>query len=369
MRYTLIMIPETARASVRKVQIRRAWLRVLGGLAVAFVACSALLTHQYLRLRRELVDLPRLRAERAQQGEQLRRYSEQFSQIEGELGRVREFERKLRVISNLPASIAEVAPGSVQTGSSGLGGALEDSTAQPVIEDRPASTAPPSLSAEGARSGGESGPPANAGDASDLPPGAPMDAGPAGGAAPQTSGQAAPAGAGDPLAGVDWEALQRAAQRLALQLTAQHASLARLDLDLASKVERLASTPSIWPTRGWLTSRFGRRISPFTGRVQVHPGLDIACEPGTPIVAPARGRVTFVGERGPLGKTVILDHGFGIETTYGHARELLVQPGQRVERGQRIALVGSTGRSTGPHLHYGLEINGRLVDPVDYILD
>src|SRR5262249_37557093 len=111
----------------------------------------------------------------------------------------------------------------------------------------------------------------------------------------------------------DWAQLHEDAAALVRRIGEQQASLQQLSHQLEAKVQRLAATPSIWPTRGWVTSRFGRRISPFTGQLQLHPGLDIAAEPGTAIVAPARGKVVFVGLRGPLGNTVVINHGFGIE--------------------------------------------------------
>jgi murein DD-endopeptidase MepM/ murein hydrolase activator NlpD len=138
---------------------------------------------------------------------------------------------------------------------------------------------------------------------------------------------------------------------------------------LADKRQRLVSMPSIWPAKGWLTSRFGPRVSPFTGRRQVHAGIDIAAASGTSIYAPARGRVTFAGRKGPLGNALVVDHGFGVKTVYGHTKEIHVSTGDTVERGQEIAAIGSTGRSTGPHLHYVVEVNGKARDPLDYIFD
>ena len=139
--------------------------------------------------------------------------------------------------------------------------------------------------------------------------------------------------------------------------------------ELEDKRQRLVSMPSIWPAKGWLTSRFGPRVSPFTGRKQLHAGIDIAAASGTSIYAPARGRVSFVGRKGPLGKTLVLDHGFGVKTVYGHTQAIHVSTGETVERGQEIAAIGSTGRSTGPHLHYVVEVNGKARDPLDYIFD
>ena len=146
-------------------------------------------------------------------------------------------------------------------------------------------------------------------------------------------------------------------------------SLEELVGQLEAKHKRLASSPAIWPTKGWLTSRFGPRISPFTGRRQFHSGIDIAGQRGTDVVAPASGVVKYAGKRGPLGNTLIIDHGFGVRTHYGHNDALLVKRGQSVERGQVIAAMGSSGRSTGPHLHYSVEVKGKAQNPLDYIFD
>ncbi|MEE8556537.1 MAG: M23 family metallopeptidase [Myxococcota bacterium] len=145
--------------------------------------------------------------------------------------------------------------------------------------------------------------------------------------------------------------------------------LEELILHLEDQTARLGATPSITPTRGWVTSEFGNRSSPFTGSREFHRGIDIAARPGTPIVAPADGKVRYVGEHRALGRTVIVRHGYGVETFYGHLSEVFVEPGDRIKRGQELASIGSTGRSTGPHLHYQVQINGAPVDPRNYMLD
>ncbi len=131
----------------------------------------------------------------------------------------------------------------------------------------------------------------------------------------------------------------------------------------------LASTPSIRPVTGWLSSGFGYRISPFTGLKEFHRGLDIATRQGTPVIAPADGIVTFAGTKGGLGKLVSIDHGHGKVTRYGHLKKCLLRSGSRVKRGDKIALVGNTGRSTAPHLHYEVRLNGIPVNPTKYILN
>jgi len=138
---------------------------------------------------------------------------------------------------------------------------------------------------------------------------------------------------------------------------------------LQERKSLLASTPSIRPTTGWMSSGFGYRISPFTGLEDFHRGIDIATREGKPILAPADGRVTFVGMNGGLGRTVVVDHGHGTVTRYAHLKECLVKPGHQVKRGEKIALVGNSGRSTGPHLHYEVHLNGIPVDPENYILN
>jgi len=131
----------------------------------------------------------------------------------------------------------------------------------------------------------------------------------------------------------------------------------------------LASTPAIRPTTGWVSSGFGYRISPFTGLKEFHQGIDIATREGTPVIAPADGVITFVGVKGALGKTMVIDHGYGMVTRYGHLKKYLVKAGTRVKRGDKIALVGNTGRSTAPHLHYEVHLNGIPTNPAKYILN
>jgi murein DD-endopeptidase MepM/ murein hydrolase activator NlpD len=135
------------------------------------------------------------------------------------------------------------------------------------------------------------------------------------------------------------------------------------------KSSRWSATPSIWPVKGWVTSGFGPRVSPFTEKPAWHDGLDIGAAANAPVQAPAQGRVTTVGFDPKLGNLVKLDHGYGVETLYGHLAKALVKEGQRVKRGDVVGLVGSTGLATGPHLHYMVKVNGQALDPSKYILD
>jgi Membrane proteins related to metalloendopeptidases len=133
--------------------------------------------------------------------------------------------------------------------------------------------------------------------------------------------------------------------------------------------DTLLSTPSIWPVKGFLTSGFGWRRSPMSGASRMHQGLDISNRVGTPIRAPARGAVTFSGADGAYGICVMLNHGNGIVTRYAHMSKTLVKVGDYVQRGDVIGALGNTGRSTGPHLHYEVIVNGMPVNPMRYILN
>jgi len=146
-------------------------------------------------------------------------------------------------------------------------------------------------------------------------------------------------------------------------------SLQDLTSVLESKQAKWDATPSIWPVKGWITSGFGKRVSPFTGQMALHEGVDIGAPSNTPVQAPAAGRVVVTGFDPRMGNLVAIDHGYGMETQYGHLAKVLVKSGQKIRRGDVIGLVGSTGLSTGTHLHYHIKSNSHPVDPQRYILD
>ena len=132
----------------------------------------------------------------------------------------------------------------------------------------------------------------------------------------------------------------------------------------------LAHTPAIRPVEGgWVTSKFGYRRSPFTGKREFHKGLDIANRKGSPIVATANGVVSFTGRKGLLGKVVVIDHGHGVVTRYAHLDKILKEQGELVQRGEVIGHMGISGRTTGPHLHYEVRLNGVPMNPTKYILN
>jgi len=153
------------------------------------------------------------------------------------------------------------------------------------------------------------------------------------------------------------------------QTKVQAVSFQQLDEYFKSQTSLLSSTPSVWPLRGWVTSGFGFRKSPFTGLRERHEGIDIAARLGSPVRSTADGVVVVSGRGYGYGKVVEVDHGYGLVTRYGHNSKHLVKVGDRVKRGQVVAEVGNTGRSTGPHLHYEVLLHGVPVNPNKYIFE
>jgi murein DD-endopeptidase MepM/ murein hydrolase activator NlpD len=157
--------------------------------------------------------------------------------------------------------------------------------------------------------------------------------------------------------------------RLTAEATRQEQSLQDLQTYFQNQKVRLASTPSVWPTRGWVTSDFGNRLDPYTADRVMHHGLDIAAPYGKDVLSPSDGIVVFSGLEGGYGNVLVIDHGYGVKTRYGHLAQIDVKAGERVSRGQKLGSVGNTGRSTGPHLHYEVRVNGVPENPRKFILE
>ncbi len=157
--------------------------------------------------------------------------------------------------------------------------------------------------------------------------------------------------------------------RLSAEATRQEQSLQGLQAYFQDQKSLLASIPSVWPARGWVTSDFGHRLDPYTADKVMHAGLDIAAPHGKPVVAPSDATVVFAALEGAYGNVIVLDHGYGIRTRYAHLANMSVKVGDKVTRGQQIGAVGNTGRSTGPHLHYEVRVNGIPENPRKFILD
>jgi murein DD-endopeptidase MepM/ murein hydrolase activator NlpD len=165
------------------------------------------------------------------------------------------------------------------------------------------------------------------------------------------------------------ESLGEKLDSLSASATRQEQSLQELQSYFLEQKSMLSSVPSVWPVRGWVTSDFGSRLDPYTSERVMHAGLDIAGEHGKEIVSPADGMVVFAGLEGGYGNVLVIDHGYGVKTRYGHLSSISVKPGDKVKRGDTVAALGNTGRSTGPHLHYEVRVNGIAQNPRKFILD
>ncbi len=327
--YSVIVVGNET-APVRRFSVNKQTLQRALGSAAAAVAMLIVASVDYVNVRLEHGELPGLRVVVAEQSAQIAAFEAKLAEVKSQLKQIGEFERKVRIIANLPGSAA--------TGGEEVSEMLPDDISPRADADSPTD---------------ETGVGVIRPDEQALP--IPIE--------PKADLGAAASGPGSVEANV------RDAQQLSQLAEQQQISLEMLADQLVSKRDRLASTPAIWPAKGWLTSSFGSRTSPFTNLKQFHAGIDIAGERGTDVVASASGKVVFSGKRGPLGQSIIIDHGHGIRTLYGHSDDLFVKRGDSVERGQRIASLGNSGRSTGPHVHYVVEQKGKAVNPLDYIFD
>jgi murein DD-endopeptidase MepM/ murein hydrolase activator NlpD len=295
---TLMIVPGRS-GNIRRFNVRRHVVRRYAVAGVALALGILTLSVDYVRVRLAVVDLDQMRVETRAQRDQLETYAARIEDLSQNLTRLRRFDHKLRVITNL-----DPGDGLPITGIGGIQG-------------------------EGLERHHLSGLTRSQRDAR----------------------------------------MMESLDRLTEVGKEQEESFKELIAHLENQTARLSHTPSVSPTKGWITSGFGYRISPFTKKRELHRGIDIAGRGGTPIIAPADGRVRYAGPDRSLGKSVILRHGYGVETLYGHLSDILVKSGQKLKRGDRIGLMGSTGRSTGPHLHYQVNVSGVAVNPRNYMLD
>ena len=163
------------------------------------------------------------------------------------------------------------------------------------------------------------------------------------------------------------EALVARTTELEASLLDEEESLQQVRTYLDDRASLVSAHPSVWPVRGWLTSRYGYRKNPYGGGTKLHAGIDIAAPRGTPVVAPSDGHVIFAGYHTAYGNLVVIDHGYGLSTKYAHMSRLHVRVGQRVHANELIGRVGNTGRSTGPHMHFEVHQDGASVNPLRYL--
>lgn len=254
----------------------------------------------YIQIKRKVFELNRLRQEAQAQKSQIRFFSDQIEDLETQLSRLKDFDRKVRIIANLEKG--QDTPPII-----GIGGPSPSDIREKLKREN---------------------------DENGL-----------------------------------IQQMKSDVERLKSEAISREESFSELEKLLQSKKEMLAHTPSIWPVMGWVTSGFGFRTNPFTGLTQMHEGIDISNQVGTPIIAPADGIISDIGNDLGLGKILVISHGFGMITRYAHLNKVLVRVGQKVKRGEKIAEVGTSGRTTGPHLHYEVRLGGIPVNPMRYILN
>ena len=191
--------------------------------------------------------------------------------------------------------------------------------------------------------------------------------GPEDGKAKRGSAMGGPTGAARTGEGPDRGAIGDELERLTSLVKDEGENLRSLERFLVRATRVLAALPSRWPLRGPVNSGFGGRVSPWSSRSEFHSGLDIGAPIGTAVKSPAPGTVVFAGIHPEYGQTLIIDHGHETKSLYGHLSKLQATTNQKVQRGEVIALSGNTGRSSGPHLHYEIQVKGQSVNPTSYL--
>ncbi len=263
-------------------------------LATTFFFCD------YIQLRKRTFELSRLRQETETQKSQIQFFSGRIEDLEKQLSKLKDFDKKIRIIANLEK-------GQETTSLVGVGGPSPSDIREKLKSGR---------------------------DEKGL-----------------------------------LQQMRTDVERLQSEAMDREESLSELEKLLQNKKEMLAHTPSIWPIMGWVTSVFGFRTNPFTGLSQMHEGIDISNRVGTPVIASADGIISDTGNDSVHGKLLVISHGFGMSTRYSHLSKVMARVGEKVKRGDKVAEVGMSGRTTGPHLHYEIKLNGIPVNPMRYILN
>ncbi|MBS1983381.1 MAG: M23 family metallopeptidase [Bdellovibrionales bacterium] len=378
--FTFMIVPERS-DRIRKMTLP-AWLLRAGlFFAAVMTLVSFLLLFDYLHMLSQVAENKKLRVENNLLKMDIQTAKNKVEALDQSVGRLKTFAQKLRVISNLDQP---GAPKFLQAPPEGVlhGDAGSEDSGSIGDEAEPAERPQPKLK-KGRR---KVGPPAQIVNPQSAPAEAPPPP------ANESPGAAMPSPGADLHSRLEYQrsrtlvsnfgeefdaqsleqqiaVISDAAVRLREIAEIEEQNLADLQEHLQDRVFRLLSTPSILPAQGYISSEFGYRTNPFSGTRTFHAGLDIANSIGTVIFAPADGKVTKVGFSGGFGTVIKIDHGYGVATKFGHVSKSLVKDGQRVKRGDKIAEMGNSGRSTGPHVHYQVEVNGRPVQPKLFILD
>jgi septal ring factor EnvC (AmiA/AmiB activator) len=298
--YINILIFGHKTSKTRHLKIHKKTFKIALYLLAFVLLCTTFFFCDYVQVKKKAFDVARLHQETQNQKSQINYFSSRLEELEKQLSKLKEFDRKIRIIANLEKG-QETIP------FMGMGGPSPSDIREKLRGEK---------------------------DAKGLVHQMRID--------------------------ID---------RIQSETTSREVSLSELEKLLQTKKEMLTHTPSVWPAQGWVTSGFGFRTNPFTGLNQMHEGIDISNRVGTIIVAPADGFVSDIGSDWAHGKILVISHGFGMTTRYSHLNKMFVKVGQKVKRGDKIAEVGMSGKSTGPHLHYEVRLHGIPVNPMRYILN
>lgn len=320
--YTILLVPDRD-AKVKKIRLEhRMLVRVGMAFGVVVLALIGMLAH-YFQVVGKVAENELIRAENLELQNRWREAEQKFAHINDELDRVKRLNANLRHITSLTdpdRKISMPTPEPGQPPPEYVGGAPQPMQAQ------------------------------------------------AGMGGPLAGGEGRMIADGDARSPDDPDLL-KSLDTLDKKVKAQEQEARALKSYFEDQQALLASAPSIWPVRGWVTSDYSVRLDPYTGEKMMHEGIDVAAGLGTPVRAPADGTVVFAGQEGGYGHVLVLDHGYGLKTRYGHLSRIDVKVGEKVKRGEFIAAVGNTGRSTGPHLHYEVRVNGVADNPRKFILE
>ncbi|NLJ34562.1 MAG: M23 family metallopeptidase [Firmicutes bacterium] len=308
--FTFMLIPHSEGA-VRCFRIPRFIIQTLGCLFIGALVCACYFYYDYSRVKSHLPELHQLRETNDKQKGEIESLANQAANLEEKLTELDELE--LQVQELLQATSQQSSGGVAQVASRGV----EEGTGTGSIRQ---GVTPLARGGRGSRE-----------EAALLP------------------------------------LVAESLSSVEMQLDTYRENLQEMLTALEKRQDYLEAKPSIWPAQGRISSRYGYRKSPFGGSREFHQGLDIAAPRGTPVVATGAGVVTYAKWRSGYGNTVIIDHGYGFRTFYAHNSSLKVKVGQRVSKGEVIAHMGSTGRSTGSHVHYEVHVNGKPQNPANYL--
>ncbi len=323
--YTILLVPDRD-AKVKKIRLEhRMLVRVAVCAALVVLALVGALAH-YFTVVGKVAENELIRAENLELQNRWREAEQKFAHINDELDRVKRLNANLRHITSLNDPDRKLT----------------------MPQPEPGQSAPEFVG------GGVATEPASAG---------------MGPIAKLAGGEGRMIADGDTKPAPEDPDLLKSLDSLEKKVKAQEQEARALKSYFEDQQALLASAPSIWPVRGWVTSDFSVRLDPYTGERVMHEGIDIAAGVGTPVRAPSDGTVVFSGLEGGYGHVLVIDHGYGLKTRYGHLSRIDVKVGEKVKRGQFVAAVGNTGRSTGPHLHYEVRVNGVADNPRKFILE